>query len=197
MDVDELLIDLMCEDNEDACIAFRERYMALIRYWLKSYDNVISYLRLDDEDFVSDIYMCILNSISSYNGSTGSFYCYAKKCMINYLLTYLKKFNSDSRKTLFTSLSIDVPIDDVHTFEDLVQCDYSIADVSRRYEARESIDGMLSVVSSFDHDEKRIAYLRYIGYKPKKIEQRLELSERQIEYKTSNIKKKLTSCIKT
>lgn len=197
MDVDELLIDLMCEDNEDAYIAFRERYMTFIRYWLKSYDNVIAYLRLDIEDFVGDIYMSVLNSISSYNGSTGKFYTFAKKCVSNYILAYLKRYNSDARKTLFTSLSIDVPIDDLHTYEDMVKCEYVISDISKRYDVKESFDDMLGVISSLDEDEKKIVYMRYSGMKPREMERYSTLKERQIEYKTSNIKKKLTSCIKT
>ena len=197
MDVYELLIDLMCEGNEDAFISFRERYLKFIRYWIKSYKNIIDYLRLDEEDFVGEIYMHIYYSISSYNGNCGHFYAYAKKCAQNYILTYLKRMDSDSRRTILGSLSIDSAIDDMHTFEDLVQCEYLIAYIDKRYESREVIDDMIDVINEFDEDEKKILYMRYMGMKSKKIESYLDLKDRQIEYKTSNIKKKLTSCIKT
>ena len=42
MDCDELLIDLMCENNEEAHTIFRKRYMSFVRMWVMGYKNIVS-----------------------------------------------------------------------------------------------------------------------------------------------------------
>jgi RNA polymerase sigma factor (sigma-70 family) len=197
MDCDELLIDLMCENNEEAHTIFRKRYMSFVRMWVMGYKNIMEYLRLDEDELVNEIYMHVYESLSTYNYMNGYFYSYARRCATNYIFAYLKKMSSESRKIIYECLSIDAYLDDVHTYEDMVRCEYGIAKFDKQYDARENLDGMLSVMDEFDADEKKIAYLRYMGEKPKSIADTLQLNERQVEYKTSTIKKKLTSCIKT
>ena len=197
MDSDELLIDLMCENNVEAHAVFRKRYLSFIKTWVSAYKNIVEYLRLDEDEMVDEIYMHIYESLSTYNYINGYFYTYAKRCASNYIFAYLKKMSSDSRKIIYECLSIDAYLDDVHTYEDLVRCEYSLAHFDKRYEARENLEDMLSVIEGFDEDEKKIISLRYKGEKSKSIADSLQLNERQVEYKTSTIKKKLTSCIKT
>ena len=73
MDSDELLIELMCEENEDAKREFKNRYLAYIRMWLKEYSSIIRYFRLDVDDFVSEAYLKVDEALSLFDRSKGNF----------------------------------------------------------------------------------------------------------------------------
>ena len=74
MDSDELLIQLMCEENEDAKKEFRNRYLAYIRMWLNQFKSSIDYFRLDVEDFVSEAYIKVCDALSVFDRTNGNFY---------------------------------------------------------------------------------------------------------------------------
>ena len=54
--------------------------------------------------------------------------------------------SSDSRKIIYECLSIDAYLDDVHTYEDLVRCEYSLAHFDKRYEARENLENYMRAI---------------------------------------------------
>lgn len=197
VDSDELLIELMCEENEDAKIEFRKRYLSFIKTWLKSYLNVIKYMRMEEEDFVGEIYMYIYESLSNFNKEKGYFYSFAKTCFNHYMYTYIKKMNGSMRKTILDSLSIDGYYDNGQGFNELIEGDYHISDLKSYYESKETLKNMKEIINNLDDREKRLISYRYKGKKNKDISSIMSLNEKTIEYKCTSVKKKLTSCMKT
>ena len=197
MDSDELLIQLMCEENEDAKREFRNRYLAYIRMWLKQFKSSIDYFRLDEEDFVSEAYVKVYDALSVFNKDNGNFYSFAKRCVVNYMNSYIKKMNGLTRRTIYDSLSIDSALSDAHTFENMIESEYHITSLEDMMSSRDNVDRMKEVVNQFSDEEKNILSLKYAGKKTKEISGILSIKEKSVEYKCSSIKKKLTSCIKT
>lgn len=197
MDSDELLIQLMCEENEDAKKEFRNRYLAYIRMWLNQFKSSIDYFRLDVEDFVSEAYIKVCDALSVFDRANGNFYSFAKKCVFNYMNSYIKKMNGLTRRTIYDSLSIDAAVSDAHTFENLIESDYHITSLNDMIGSKENVDKIRRVVSQLSDDEKGILSLKYKGKKTSEISSMMSLKEKSVEYKSGSIKKKLTSCIKT
>ena len=197
MDSDELLIQLMCEENEDAKREFRNRYLAYIRMWLKQFKSSIDYFRLDEEDFVSEAYIKVYDALSVFDKDSVNFYSFAKRCVVNYMNSYIKKMNGFARRAIYDSLSIDSSLSDAHTFENMIESEYHITSLDEMVSSRENANRMKRVVDQFSDEEKNILSLKYAGKKAKEISGILSIKDKSVEYKCSSIKKKLTSCIKT
>jgi len=197
MDSDELLIQLMCEENEDAKREFRNRYLAYVRMWLKPFKYSIEYFRLDEEDFVSEAYLKVYDALSVFNRDNGNFYSFAKRCVVNYMNSYIKKMNGLTRRTIYDSLSIDASVSDAHTFENLIESEYHITSLDEMIVAKENVDRIKREFDQLSDEELDIVSLKYAGKKNKEISSILDIKEKSVEYRTGSIKKKLTSCIKT
>ena len=198
MDSDELLIELMCECNEDAIYEFRRRYISNIRKWLTNFERVIGFMRLDKEDFVTELYLKVYDSLAYYDSENGTcFYAFAKRCVTNHMLTYLKRMNGLSKRAILDAFSLDEGLDDVHRYEDLVESGYQISQISRMYNSKENISNMKRIIDEFGEEEKKVLAYRYYDVKNTSISKRMSVNEKHVEYKCSSIKKKLTSCIKT
>ena len=198
MDSDELLIELMCEGNHEAIFEFSRRYISNIRKWLNNFDRVINFVRLDREDFVSELYLKVYDALSYYEvGSGKCFYAFAKRCVTNHMLTYLKKMNCLNKRAILDAVSLDDGIDDIHRYEDLVESNYQISDMGSLYDSKENVKSIKNVIDEFDVEEKNIMLYRYFDIKNTSISKKMAINEKHVEYKCSSIKKKLTSCIKT
>lgn len=196
MDSDELLIELMCEENLDAKREFERRYIAFIKIWLKRYTRVIKYMRMEEDDFVSVLYLKVLDSLSVFDKNNGNFYSFAKTCVNNYMNTFIKRMNGSMRKTILDSISINESING-YNFEEVIEGNYHLSRLDEYVKSREKLFEIKEKIRLLKEEDKKIIKCRYDGDNIKKISSKLSLKEKNVEYKCSSIKKKLTRCIKT
>lgn len=143
-----------------------------------------------------DVYLECLNSLNdsvySYSHSMASFSTYARKCILNNLYVYLKKYYSKKNYYINHSISLDTSFgeyvlkDSISDYEDNYTCLLS------KFNAK-SLRIFLSTLPLLSSS---IFELVINGFKYKEISELLDISTSKVNYELKNIRKKVINYFK-
>lgn len=194
---DNLLIDMICESNEEVRNSLYEKYEPTVKYLVKKYELAALKYGLDKNDLLQEANVGFTDAINHYDsGKEASLKTFISLCIERRLIKTIEKNKTLKNKIIQESLSLDYDYnkDGLPLME--ILGDDSL-DPSKTYSDQEHIDNILenikNVLSPFEND----VFLYMVnGLKYQEIAILLDKSPKQIDNTMQRIRQKVRTILK-
>ncbi len=193
---DTLLMDMVCETNEEARDSLYEKYKPIIDMTVKKYASTARKLGLDLNDLNQEANVGFTDAINHYDSNKeASFKTFIQICIERKIINYLKKHKSTKYKTFQESLSLDYEYDEKGNSLKETLADIS-SDPSLKLSDAETIKTIREKIKTELSDieyEVFLYMLNNLNYN--EIARILDKSPKQIDNTMQRIRMKLTNIL--
>lgn len=196
-DDESLLLDMICESNEEVRDSLFEKYEPTIKYIVKKYEQTAKKLGLDRNDLMQEANVGFTNAINDYDREkSASLKTFIQVCISRRLNNYIRKNQALKNKIIQESLSLEyeykdhgLPLKEIIGSDEL--------DPSRAYNEKENYEIILKQIegklSSLEYD----VFLHMIqGLNYNEIANILDKSPKQIDNTMQRLRSKLKNLLK-
>jgi len=185
------LLYLVRQKIEIAEIELLEKYKRVIWVLIQSSINRYHPKGVEKDDLYQESLIALMEAVNSYREDYNApFYSFATLCMERYIKTYLRKYNSQTTRQFYHSLSLDMVIAEGENLylHDVIADDGKGKSYLSLYE-NELDDFMNEKHDMFSEREKKILYLKVQGYSYEEISKMMDCRAKQVDNTIQKIKR--------
>jgi len=192
-----LLLDMVCESNEEVRNSLYEKYEKMIKYIVKKYEPAAKKLGIDNNDLIQEANVGFTNALNDYrNEKEASLKTFIQVCISRRLNNYIRKNQSLKNKMVQESLSLEyeylkegLPLKEVLGSDEL--------DPSKRFNEQENYVDILKKVEKNLSEFENIVFIHILkGLNYNEIANLLDKSPKQIDNTMQRLRSKLKNLLK-
>jgi len=196
-DDESLLLDMVCESNEEVRNSLYEKYESTIKYIVKKYEQAAKKLGLDKNDLLQEANVGFTSAINDYDREKeASLKTFIQVCISRRLNNYIRKNQAQKNKIVQESLSLEyeyveqgLPLKEIIGSDEL--------DPSKAYNDQENYESILKKVEgNLSELENEVFHHMLNGLNYNEIANLLDKSPKQIDNTMQRLRTKLKSLLK-
>ena len=178
---DYYLVDMICENDEFSYYALFAKYEPLIKLTVYKYYKDFSGYGYDFEDFLQEGYYALYKAVRSFNPKRNTlFYTFVSLCVNRQLISFINKIKVKHSSYVLIST-------EEHNFDKTFHVNYNLDDDLYFDEL------IKEVIFDSEFDYSCVFELKFNNFTYKEIQELLEISFSQAEYRFRKMKELLKS----